>query len=80
MRRMPPARLLLWLLCGVVLVFLVAPIGVIVAASFNGTPFLQFPPQSWSVRWYVRFFTAPQWYEAALVSLRVALEIGRAHV
>jgi putative spermidine/putrescine transport system permease protein len=69
------ARVLLWLLCGLVLVFLVAPIVVIVLASFNGTPFLQFPPQRWSWRWYERFFTAPQWYEAAILSFRVAIVV-----
>jgi ABC-type spermidine/putrescine transport system permease subunit II len=73
MSHSPVARMLLWLLCGFVLAFLVAPILVIVIASFNGTPFLQFPPQSWSLRWYARFFTSPQWYDAALLSLRVAL-------
>lgn len=73
---MEPARLprlLLWGLCILVLLFLLAPLIVIMIASLNGTPFLQFPPQSWSLRWYVRFFTSPEWLEAALLSLRVAL-------
>ncbi|MBI3514824.1 MAG: ABC transporter permease [Proteobacteria bacterium] len=75
---MPSARLpriVLWLFCGLVIVFLVAPILVIVIASFNGTPFLQFPPASWSLRWYVRFFASERWYEAALLSLRVAVVV-----
>lgn len=72
----PVPRALLWLFCGLVLVFLVAPILVIVVASFNGTPFLQFPPQSWSFRWYVRFFTSPQWYEAAILSFEVAIVVA----
>ena len=65
-------RALLWGLAGLVIVFLVAPIVVIVLASFNSTPFLQFPPQGWSLRWYARFFASPRWYEAALLSLKVA--------
>ena len=69
-------RALLWIWCALVLVFLVAPIAVVVIASFNGTPFLQFPPQTWSLRWYERFFTAPQWYEAAWLSLRVAVVVA----
>src|SRR5258706_13214392 len=53
----------------------VAPILVIVVASFNGTPFLQFPPQTWSVRWYTRFFTSERWYDAALLSFKVAIVV-----
>jgi ABC-type spermidine/putrescine transport system permease subunit II len=76
---MAPARLprlLLWGLCVLVLLFLVAPLAVIMIASLNGTPFLQFPPQSWSLRWYVRFFASPEWYEAALLSLRIAVLVA----
>jgi ABC-type spermidine/putrescine transport system permease subunit II len=68
-------RALLWGLAGVVIVFLVAPIVVIVLASFNATPFLQFPPHGWSLRWYARFFATPRWYEAALLSLQVAVVV-----
>jgi ABC-type spermidine/putrescine transport system permease subunit II len=68
-------RALLWALCGLVLVFLIAPIVVIVLASFNATPFLQFPPQGWSLRWYARFFATPRWYEAAWLSLQVAVVV-----
>jgi len=41
--------------------------------SFNGTPYMEFPPRSLSLRWYANFFTSPHWYETALLSLRVAL-------
>ncbi len=69
------ARALLWGLAALVLVFLIAPIIVIVLASFNSTPFLQFPPQGWSLRWYTRFFDQPRWYEAAVLSLQVAIVV-----
>jgi ABC-type spermidine/putrescine transport system permease subunit II len=55
------------------MVFLVAPIVVIIITSFNGTPYLEFPPRSLSLHWYVNFFTTAQWYDTALVSLRVAV-------
>jgi putative spermidine/putrescine transport system permease protein len=74
-----PARLprfCLWLFCGLVIAFLVAPILVVVTTSFNGTPFLQFPPQSWSWRWYVRFFASERWYEAAILSVEVACVVA----
>jgi len=70
---MSAGRVVLWVLAGLLLVFLVAPIVVIMITSFNGTPYMEFPPRSLSLRWYANFFTSPHWYETALLSLRVAL-------
>src|SRR5258706_10996633 len=70
------SRILLWALCVPVLTFLTAPLLVIAATSLNGTPFVQFPPQRLSLRWYERFFTLPDWYEAALLSLEVAAGVA----
>jgi ABC-type spermidine/putrescine transport system permease subunit II len=65
--------MLLWALCGLLMVFLIAPIVVIVITSFNSTPYMDFPPKSLSLRWYANFFTSAHWYQTALLSLRVAL-------
>jgi ABC-type spermidine/putrescine transport system permease subunit II len=65
-------RRLLWTWCVLTLVFLCAPIAVIVVVSFNATEFIQFPPRQWSLRWYANYFTARQWVEPTLLSLRVA--------
>ena len=70
---MTRARMALWLLCALLMVFLIAPIVVIVITSFNGTPYMDFPPKSLSLRWYANFFSSPHWYQTALLSLRVAL-------
>lgn len=67
------SRVLLWAFCLSVILFLLAPIIVIIIASFNDSQFLQFPPQTWSLRWYGRFFASPHWYEPAFLSLRIAL-------
>jgi len=66
-------RAALWILCAVLIVFLIAPILVIVVTSFNDSPYLEFPPRRLSLRWYGTFFTSAHWYEPALLSLRVAL-------
>jgi ABC-type spermidine/putrescine transport system permease subunit II len=66
-------RFVLWALAGLLMVFLIAPIVVIVITSFNGTPYMEFPPRSVSPRWYANFFTSARWYDTALLSLRVAL-------
>jgi ABC-type spermidine/putrescine transport system permease subunit II len=65
-------RRILWTWCVLTLVFLCAPIVVVAVVSFNATEFIQFPPRSWSFRWYANYFTARQWLEPTLLSLRVA--------
>ncbi len=55
-----------------VLVFLIAPVVIIVIVSFSGADYLTFPPPSLSVRWYERFVGAPGWRQAIVVSAQVA--------
>jgi ABC-type spermidine/putrescine transport system permease subunit II len=66
------ARRLLWAYCVTALIFLCAPIVIIVAVSFNATEYIQFPPRAWSLRWYRNYFGTRQWLEPTLLSLRVA--------
>ena len=65
-------RRLLWTYCVLTLLFLCAPIVIVVIVSFNATEFIQFPPQTWSLRWYRNYFGARQWVEPTLLSLRIA--------
>jgi ABC-type spermidine/putrescine transport system permease subunit II len=53
-------------------VFLCAPILIVVVVSFNASEFIQFPPRAWSLRWYQNYFSARQWVEPTLLSLRIA--------
>ena len=64
----------LWLYAAAVLIvlFLVLPVLVVVPMSFSGSRFLDFPPKQWSLRWYERFFTSPDWYGSLLTSLKAA--------
>ena len=65
----------LWLyIVGVlVLFYLVLPIIIIIPMSFSGAEYLQFPPQSLSLRWYEEFFTSSKWLRAAANSLTIAV-------
>lgn len=63
----------LYLLGVLLLLFLNLPIFVIVPISFSDARFLQFPPQSWSLRWYYAFFSSQEWRTAAWISLQAAL-------
>jgi len=70
---MNAGRVVLWALASLLMVFLIAPIVVIMVTSFNSTPYMEFPPRSLSLRWYANFFTSAHWYDTALLSLRVAV-------
>lgn len=65
-------RLWLYLLGGLIAVFLIAPIVIIVPMSFNDSSLLRFPPTALSLRWYEAFFGSARWMEAAGVSLVTA--------
>jgi putative spermidine/putrescine transport system permease protein len=65
------ARYALWTFAGLVLAFLVAPIGVIVPLSLSAGSFLHFPLPGLSLRWYEDFFTSELWLPALKNSLIV---------
>ncbi|MGK9052723.1 ABC transporter permease [Neorhizobium petrolearium] len=58
--------------CLVIYAFLLAPILVVVVASFNAGAFLTFPPQGFSFRWYVVFFNNEVFMRAIRTSLWIA--------
>jgi putative spermidine/putrescine transport system permease protein len=64
-------RFVLWAFVAAVLVFLVAPILVIVPLSFSAGSFLHFPLPGVSLRWYHDFFTSELWLPALKNSLIV---------
>jgi putative spermidine/putrescine transport system permease protein len=57
-------RVVLRIVTGIVLVYLVAPIFVIVPLSFTSGQLLVFPLPGWSLQWYREFFTNPSWTSA----------------
>jgi putative spermidine/putrescine transport system permease protein len=59
--------------CALVLLFLAAPILVILPLSFNSEPYFSYPIPGWSLRWYELFFTSPAWQRALRNSLVVAI-------
>ncbi len=52
--------------------FLIGPIIVITAVSFNAQKFLAFPPRGFSLRWYVAIFGESDWFGALVNSLMIA--------
>ena len=58
--------------CAFVFLFLMAPLIVVFPISFSSSPYLQFPPPGWSLRWYVAYVDDTAWIDATLRSLKVA--------
>ena len=52
-----------------VLFFLILPTLIVIPMSFSGASFLEFPPTSFSLRWYEAYFSSPQWMSATKTSL-----------
>lgn len=66
-------RLWLYVLSGLVMIFLVAPTVIVVPMSFSESQYLEFPPREWSVRWYEHYFQSDRWISATVTSLTVAV-------
>lgn len=65
-------RSLFPLLLALLVVFLMAPLVVLIATSFTETQFLSFPPQGFTFEWYAKVFSDPTWGAAVLNSLWIA--------
>ncbi|MDF0523096.1 ABC transporter permease [Bradyrhizobium yuanmingense] len=61
------------LICGAVLLFLIAPILVIIPLSFNSVPFFTYPMPGLSLRWYEEFFLTSRWQGALYNSIFIAV-------
>lgn len=59
-----------------VALFLLVPIGFIVALSFGSSPWLAFPPPSWTTRWYAELFSQPEWLNAIINSLQIGAAVA----
>jgi putative spermidine/putrescine transport system permease protein len=66
-------RLWLYVLVGLIVLFLIAPSLLVMPISFSADRYLAFPPSGWSTRWYEAYFSALEWRDATRVSLIAAL-------
>ncbi|HEX2675723.1 MAG TPA: ABC transporter permease [Casimicrobiaceae bacterium] len=51
-----------------VLLFLAAPLAIVVPMSFSNAPSFQFPPPAWGVQYYRAFFADPRWLQPTVNS------------
>jgi putative spermidine/putrescine transport system permease protein len=66
------ARLWLYILAALILVFLVVPTVIVIPMSFSESQYLEFPPRQWSTRWYEHYFSSDEWMSATRTSVKVA--------
>lgn len=66
-------RLWLYVVSVIFMVLLVAPTLIVVPMSFSDSQYLEFPPQTWSTRWYGFYFNSPEWMQATRTSLKAAV-------
>jgi putative spermidine/putrescine transport system permease protein len=60
------------LFCAAVLLFLIAPVLVVVPLAFNNEPYFRFPIEIYSLRWFKELFTNPVWLQAIFNSVLTA--------
>lgn len=74
------SRVMPGVLTVIVYAFLLAPIVVLVFASFDNASFFRFPPQHYSLRWYAAAFASQEYRSSLMVSILVATLASAASV
>lgn len=62
----------MWLITGLAMVFLMAPLLIAVAVSFSASSVFALPPPEWSLRWYERLPHTRGLWPSLITSLQVA--------
>ena len=65
-------RLWLYGFAILIMVLLVAPTLIVIPMSFSESQYLEFPPDTWSTRWYQNYFGSNEWMAATATSLKAA--------
>jgi putative spermidine/putrescine transport system permease protein len=67
------SRMWLYVLCFLIVIFLVMPALLVIPMSFSESRFLEFPPRGFSFRWYTHYFGSIEWQAATFISFRAAI-------
>jgi putative spermidine/putrescine transport system permease protein len=59
-----------------IVVFLVAPMFIVLIISFSSAPFLTFPPPGFSLQWYRKLFNDPAWIGSLVTSIEIVVPTG----
>ena len=64
-------RFWLYAVASIIMLLLVLPTLVVIPMSFSNSQYLEFPPETWSTRWYDEYFGSNKWMRATVTSLKV---------
>jgi putative spermidine/putrescine transport system permease protein len=70
------SRRALVVVCAAVYIFLMLPLLVVFPISLSSAAYMQFPPPGLSWQWYERYLDDPQWIDATVRSLYIAVATG----
>lgn len=68
-----PVRIAAIVFVALTALFLLAPLVVVIGASFSASQFVSFPPQGFSLTWYEKVLSSPEVLAAGAVSLQIAI-------
>ncbi len=66
-------RLWLYVFAVIAMTLLVLPTLIVIPMSFSDSQYLEFPPETWSLRWYRHYFGSEEWMNATWTSLKAAV-------
>ena len=66
-------RFWLYVVASIVMLLLVIPTLIVIPMSFSDSQYLEFPPSTWSTRWYEEYFGSTKWMRATVTSLQVGI-------
>ena len=69
------ARVLAATIVAITVVYMLAPLVVVIGASFSAGSYLVFPPEGLSLKWYAKVLDTPAYLRAGWLSLRIALVV-----
>lgn len=56
-----------------VIIFLLLPVLIVIPISFSSAQYLTFPPPGFSLKWYEKFLSDPEWISAFFKSLEIGV-------
>ncbi len=66
-------RIWLYVVAVIIMLLLVIPTFIVIPMSFSDSQYLEFPPSTWSMRWYNEYLGSAKWMRATGTSFQVGL-------
>lgn len=66
-------RLWLYIVAAIIMFLLVAPTLIVMPMSFSDSQYLEFPPSTWSLRWYHEYIESSKWMRATVTSVQIGI-------